>query len=161
MPEPRRVTIGPDETVYPRVTGPSSTVTERVEQYGRETFKPEPTTSVVEEAPIRTRIRARGPYGIGGSETEVEGVYTSPGKRHYITKDYPEHEITSEATGPVSSPTVISTSATAVPIRVRPTTQSVTPITVRPVSSTPVVAPVSTSVTRVTPVRVNTTAYSI
>src|SRR5579862_6039220 len=88
-----------EETIYPRVTGPSSTVSETVERYGRETFRPDAQTEVFEEPPTRTRARVRGPYGPGGTETEVDGVYTSPGRRHYVTKAIPEHEIESEFPG--------------------------------------------------------------
>lgn len=79
----------------PVVRGPSlqAQYSERRETIGRETFDPDPVTTVtrIPSSPVRTTVQ--GPYGPGGQDTVVSGVYTPPDQLQYTTYDYPEHEI--------------------------------------------------------------------
>jgi hypothetical protein len=79
----------------PVVRGPSiqGQYSERRESIGRETFDPDPVTTVtrIPSSPVHTTVQ--GPYGPRGQDAVVSGVYTPPDRLQYTTYDYPEHEI--------------------------------------------------------------------
>lgn len=74
---------------------PSPIYSQRVEQLGNETFDPDPVTSVIDKPPSTLRRTVKGPYGPSGEDIEVTGIHKIPGKRTFITRDIPEHPVTS------------------------------------------------------------------
>ena len=69
---------------------------ERTEVTGQETFDPDPQTSVL-ETPAKSRRRTViGPYGPNGSDMKVSGVHTLPATRKIITRDIPNHPVSSD-----------------------------------------------------------------
>lgn len=88
-------TLSSSPLSIPVVRGPSIPVqySEHRETIGRETFDPDPVTTVtrVSSPPVRTTVR--GPYGPGGAYVNTTGVYKAPDQLQYTTYDYPEHEV--------------------------------------------------------------------
>ena len=77
---------------------PSPIYSQRVEQLGEETFDPDPVTSVIDTPPTTLRRTVNGPYGPSGENIDVTGVHKIPGQRTYVTRDIPEHPVTSNIT---------------------------------------------------------------
>jgi len=77
---------------------PSPIYSQRVEQLGEETFNPDPVTSVLDKPPTTVRRTVNGPYGPSGENIDVTGIHKIPGQRTYITRDIPEHAVTSNLT---------------------------------------------------------------
>ena len=77
---------------------PSPIYSQRVEQLGDETFDPDPVTSVIDTPPTTLRRTVNGPYGPSGENIDVTGVHKIPGQRTYVTRDIPEHPVTSNLT---------------------------------------------------------------
>jgi hypothetical protein len=77
---------------------PSPVYSQRVEKLGDETFDPDPVTSVIDSPPTTLRRTVNGPYGPSGENIDVTGVHKIPGQRTYITRDIPEHPVTSNVT---------------------------------------------------------------
>ena len=77
---------------------PSAVYNQRVEQLGEETFDPDPVTSVIDKPPTAIRRTVNGPYGPAGENMDITGVHKIPGQRTYITRDIPEHPVTSNLT---------------------------------------------------------------
>jgi hypothetical protein len=87
--------VGTGSTLTKRVRYPQPSYEVRSESIGKETFDPDPTTTVTDYPEQRSRITARGPYGRSGEDTIVNGTYKSQGRRVYSTSDIPEHEVVS------------------------------------------------------------------
>ena len=77
---------------------PSPIYSQRVEQLGDETFDPDPVTSVIDKPPTTLRRTVNGPYGPSGENIDVTGIHKIPGQRTYVTRDIPEHPVTSNIT---------------------------------------------------------------
>jgi len=77
---------------------PSPVYSQRVERLGDETFDPDPVTSVIDSPPTTLRRTVNGPYGPNGENIDVTGVHKIPGQRTYVTRDIPEHPVTSNVT---------------------------------------------------------------
>lgn len=69
------------------------TVGMRAEVIGGATFDPDPVTNVYYTQPAAQRVIATGPYGAGGQQTQISGVYRPPAVRHYVTTDLHEHPV--------------------------------------------------------------------
>jgi len=78
-----------------RVLLPQPSFTTKSEQIGTERFDPDPITTVTNIPPKSVRTTVNGPYGQSGENISTNGVYTSPGRRIYSTRDIPEHEVRS------------------------------------------------------------------
>lgn len=74
---------------------PTRIVGTHTELVGNETFDPDPQSIVTESPPVRVRRTATGPYGPGGSQATVTGVYKGPAVRTYTSHDIDEHEVVS------------------------------------------------------------------
>ena len=72
---------------YQRVIGGRS------EPIGQPTFDPDPLTSAYVSQSPSQRVTAVGPYGSGGQQTTVTGVYRPPAVRTYVTSDIPQHTV--------------------------------------------------------------------
>lgn len=77
---------------------PSAVYNQRVERLGEETFDPDPVTSVIDTPPTAVRRTVNGPYGPAGENMDITGVHKIPGQRTYVTRDIPEHPVTSNLT---------------------------------------------------------------
>ena len=77
---------------------PTHVYSQRVEQLGDETFDPDPVTSVIDKPPTTLRRTVNGPYGPSGENIDVTGVHKIPGQRTYVTRNIPEHPVTSDIT---------------------------------------------------------------
>lgn len=77
---------------------PSPVYSQRTELVGPETFDPDPVTTFTETPPTAVRRNVQGPYGPNNENIEVSGVHKLPGQRTYVTRDIPEHPVTSGLT---------------------------------------------------------------
>ena len=69
------------------------TVTNRSQLIGQATFDPDPITSTYETQPSAQRVTAIGPYGQGGQQTSITGIYKPGSIRTYVTSDIHEHPV--------------------------------------------------------------------
>lgn len=74
---------------------PSAVYNQRIERLGEETFDPDPVTSVIDTPGTAVRRTVNGPYGPSGENMDITGVHKIPGQRTFVTRDIPEHPVTS------------------------------------------------------------------
>jgi hypothetical protein len=68
-------------------------VSRQVQEIGPGQFDPDPETSVEEVISEPQRVTVRGPYGPGGTQETVTGIYRPPAQRIYTTLDIPNHPV--------------------------------------------------------------------
>jgi hypothetical protein len=93
-------------TQYQRSTRLPQTVSVSAQPVGQATFDPDPVTQVSYVQPPPERRTVIGPYGPGGQEVQVTGVYKPPVVREAVTTDIQEHPVITQ--GNVSASNVVT-----------------------------------------------------
>jgi hypothetical protein len=68
-------------------------VSGRSEVIGSARFDPDPVTESFVSQPPAQRVTATGPYGPGGQQATVPGVYKPAPVRTFVTSDISEHNV--------------------------------------------------------------------
>ena len=93
---PTVIPVTTNISTMPKQNIPIPVYRQKVVQLGNETFDPDPETTVVVTPGQSIRRAVTGPYGNGGTETQVTGVHTIPEQNTYITKNIPKHDVISD-----------------------------------------------------------------